>query len=583
MSRERRRSRRSRRPNHFFVNDQYDILEMIKKEKILSFDESKYVVIGTIDVEEEDGTYRSTTIFSRKSKRSEVVLYFGKNEYEGLNQAYTFDDKLQVLRDSDGDLIATRNFKKRVVKKTIKRPRDAFAFFLCDRKKTPTSREDFENLSKDIREKYNRKAKNDRERYVRELSMLEQSTSNVWQLALSRIRSQLSAIRFNEMYLQSYESEGWSRSGSKSKKRKLRPEAELRKARRKIKNSKFKIRSILRDVCTAVANAKNEIRIPVEAFEDDFVDTEKICCAVCGSKDSNEDGNDILLCDRKGCNKAFHQKCLSPVVTDCGEPDDDWYCHRCQCHFDGLVIINEHFDTDFNDWTEVFPECQEIVDVNSPRPPHGNKKQKKKDHIPTCSNGHELMEFIAGNEEIQCNKCNCDIEEDEHFFTCRKCKDDDEYDVCDDCAHNRESRRYAGDVSRKRPPRRKAAVMALSIVVGGDGGSVASEVDVIDDDGEKEKEEDWGSDSGSDFEVEDDDDGDDDDDDVNVVVSDLNSPRGFGHRRRKKVDYVALAGELGLDEGGSSDDDREFTSESRLQEHELSVNLKDLVRKQKKV
>ena len=126
------------------------------------------------------------------------------------------------------------------------------------------------------------------------------------------------------MYLQSYESEGWSRSGSKSKKRKLRPEAELRRARRKIRNAKSKIRSVLRDVVTAVAGAKSEIQIPDEAYEDDFVDTEKICCAVCGSADATE-GNDILLCDRAGCNKAFHQKCLNPIVTDCGDEDDDWY------------------------------------------------------------------------------------------------------------------------------------------------------------------------------------------------------------------------------------------------------------------
>ena len=64
---------------------------------------------------------------------------------------------------------------------------------------------------------------------------------------------------------------------------------------------------------------------------------------------------------------------------------------------------------------------------------------------------------------------------------------------------------------------------------------------------------------------------------MNSTELDLNSPRGFGHRRRKKVDYVALAGELGLDGDVSSDDDREFTSGSRLQSHELNINLRKLV------
>ena len=325
-----RRSKRERTPNHMFINDQFEIMRMLRKssedEKKLVFDQSKYVVIGTIEVED-DGTFRPTTIYAKRSKRTDVVIDFGKGEYEGLTKHYTFDEKMQVLRDSDGDLIETKHFKKRV-KKQIKRPRDAYAFFVSDRKKSRQSfsSEDFRNLTKEQREEYDLKAKKDRERYVRELAAEQQQVSitNVWQLALSRIRSQLSAVRFNEMYLQSYESEGWSRSGSKSKKRKLRPEAELRRARRKIRNAKSKIRSVLRDVVTAVAGAKSEIQIPDEAYEDDFVDTEKICCAVCGSADATE-GNDILLCDRAGCNKAFHQKCLNPIVTDCGDEDDDWY------------------------------------------------------------------------------------------------------------------------------------------------------------------------------------------------------------------------------------------------------------------
>ena len=39
------------------------------------------------------------------------------------------------------------------------------------------------------------------------------------------------------------------------------------------------------------------------------------------------EGNDILLCDRAVVT-AFHQKCLNPIVTDCGDEDDDWYESR---------------------------------------------------------------------------------------------------------------------------------------------------------------------------------------------------------------------------------------------------------------
>ena len=166
----------------------------------------------------------------------------------------------------------------------------------------------------------------------------------------------------------------------------------------------------------------------------------------------------------------------------------------------------------------------------------------------------------------------------EHTGTkCEREDDNEGYDLCDDCAHFRESRRYAGDISRKRPPKRKAAVEALRVVIG----DVDTEKKKDDEDVE-EKEEEEDSDSGSDFDTDDEDDDDDDDDDailgmMNSTELDLNSPRGFGHRRRKKVDYVALAGELGLDGDVSSDEDREFTSGSRLQSHELNINLRKLV------
>ena len=134
-------------------------------------------------------------------------------------------------------------------------------------------------------------------------------------------------------------------------------------------------------------------------------------------------------------------------------------------------MINEHFDEEFEDWTDVFPECEEIVDVNSPRVSQEEKRKKKKKSIMLCPKGHALTEYIAGDEERECNKCSCEIEDDEHFFTCTKCEREDDnegYDLCDDCAHGRESRRYAGDVSRKRPPKRRAVVEALRVVVGED-------------------------------------------------------------------------------------------------------------------
>ena len=91
--------------------------------------------------------------------------------------------------------------------------------------------------------------------------------------------------------------------------------------------------------------------------------------------------------------------------------------------------------------------------------------------------------------------------------------------MCDDCAHGRESRRYA-EISRKRPPKRRAAVEALRVVTG--------DVDTETKEDVEEKEEEEDSDSGSDFDTDDEDDDEDDDDDdilgmMDATELDLNS------------------------------------------------------------
>ncbi len=65
-----------------------------------------------------------------------------------------------------------------------------------------------------------------------------------------------------------------------------------------------------------------------EADEEGLVEVESVLCSFCNQSD--QDGNDILLCDHKGCFKAYHQKCCDPPEL---EPDcrDDWFCQQCQC------------------------------------------------------------------------------------------------------------------------------------------------------------------------------------------------------------------------------------------------------------
>jgi hypothetical protein len=57
------------------------------------------------------------------------------------------------------------------------------------------------------------------------------------------------------------------------------------------------------------------VRMGEDEYDSDGIEAEKIACCVCGGFDCEGEGNDILLCDAKGCNRAFHQRCLVPVPT----------------------------------------------------------------------------------------------------------------------------------------------------------------------------------------------------------------------------------------------------------------------------
>jgi len=103
------------------------------------------------------------------------------------------------------------------------------------------------------------------------------------------------------------------------------------------------------DECVEVFNglekAKKDLRVALYAIaeenatdhrwpqlEDDdeegLVELNEVMCSVCNSTD--EEGNDILICDRTGCCRAYHQRCQDPPELEL-PTDDDWFCRRCQC------------------------------------------------------------------------------------------------------------------------------------------------------------------------------------------------------------------------------------------------------------
>ena len=135
--------------------------------------------------------------------------------------------------------------------------------------------------------------------------------------------------------------------------------------------------------------------------DDSSVNVEEVGCSICGSLESTEE-NDVLLCDRTGCFRAFHMHCLNPAVTRAGmiannlakakrrdalaagcesasrahadqddeesdeddnDVDDTWFCPQCDCLQECLDNIRDALGggpaTNAKEsWEKVFPEAK---------------------------------------------------------------------------------------------------------------------------------------------------------------------------------------------------------------------------------
>lgn len=63
--------------------------------------------------------------------------------------------------------------------------------------------------------------------------------------------------------------------------------------------------------------------VEVDDADDDEADA---FCKVC-RRDMTQENNEILLCDGKGCDGAYHQLCLDPPLKVV--PEGDWLCPKC--------------------------------------------------------------------------------------------------------------------------------------------------------------------------------------------------------------------------------------------------------------
>ena len=121
-----------------------------------------------------------------------------------------------------------------------------------------------------------------------------------------------------------------------------------------------------------IANAKNVIKkvfAEIESNGDSYkrypeleqgteIDVENYRCSVCGLEDAPR--NDILFCDKAGCNRVYHQKCVDPPIVSLNTlvEDDDWFCPICDCIDDCLEMVNDAFETSHTNWTQIFPEIE---------------------------------------------------------------------------------------------------------------------------------------------------------------------------------------------------------------------------------
>ena len=100
----------------------------------------------------------------------------------------------------------------------------------------------------------------------------------------------------------------------------------------------FSIKRRIREILAAIAShhamdtrhpSLGELKGDGKEGDDDGVDVLEITCSNCGGMDT--ENNDILLCDKKGCCRAYHQKCQSPEVKKAElAAAGDWFCRECE-------------------------------------------------------------------------------------------------------------------------------------------------------------------------------------------------------------------------------------------------------------
>lgn len=98
-------------------------------------------------------------------------------------------------------------------------------------------------------------------------------------------------------------------------------------------------------------SSSNPNKIGSDVDDDSGISLDELRCCICHDNTASDE-NDLLMCDGKGCYRAYHMKCISPQVTpeDVAEEEDDWFCPICSTLSELLLLIQVEYMGD--DWEQ---------------------------------------------------------------------------------------------------------------------------------------------------------------------------------------------------------------------------------------